>query len=170
MQLKRRLLTLCVGAAGVVTAITWIATSPPPITFNTTNSIRIGVYVRDRSGRLDGGAAVRFKSPPALDTYLGRTPKTPTLWLLKSAAGLAGSRFCTGPGGAELDGRQLPVIEKDNAGSPLPIITGCWILPIDQLVVLGENDRSLDSRYYGPIRTADIEGIYRPLWTPDFLQ
>lgn len=39
------------------------------------------------------------------------------------------------------------------------------LLAPDERLLLGDTPDSLDSRYFGPVATARIEGVYREAWT-----
>lgn len=57
-------------------------------------------------------------------------------------------------------------LERDGAGRPLPAWQGCRALLPGELFLLNTAHRaSFDSRYFGPIPSASVLGVARPLWT-----
>ncbi len=57
-------------------------------------------------------------------------------------------------------------LERDGAGRPLPAWQGCRALMPGELFLLNTTHRaSFDSRYFGPIPSASVLGVARPLWT-----
>lgn len=37
-------------------------------------------------------------------------------------------------------------------------------LAVDEVFLMGDTPDSFDSRYFGPVNTADIEGVWRPVF------
>ena len=52
----------------------------------------------------------------------------------------------------------------DTAGRVLPSWDGCRTLAADEVFLLGDTADSFDSRYWGPVRTTAIDGVWRPLF------
>lgn len=50
---------------------------------------------------------------------------------------------------------------RDRRGASLPAWRGCRTLAADELLLLGDTATSFDGRYFGPVRRAEVEGIYR---------
>jgi type IV secretory pathway protease TraF len=57
-------------------------------------------------------------------------------------------------------------LDEDSAGRPLrPIPTGTYNVPAGAVWLLsGHDPRSFDSRYFGAVPRANIQGIARPVW------
>jgi conjugative transfer signal peptidase TraF len=57
-------------------------------------------------------------------------------------------------------------LKKDSAGRPLqPLPTGLYRVPMGAVWLLsGHDPRSFDSRYFGAVPAANIQGIARPIW------
>ena len=49
---------------------------------------------------------------------------------------------------------------SDGQGRPLPTWSGCVRLAANQVFLLGLTDDSFDSRYWGPISTDVIDGVW----------
>ena len=62
------------------------------------------------------------------------------------------------PGGVAI------ALAKDRAGRVLPRWRGCRTLGPDERLVIGDTSLSFDSRYFGPVTTADIDGVYEEVW------
>lgn len=88
--------------------------------------------------------------------------KVPALWL-KHVVGRIGQTVC-------LDDNTVLVEDTVVATRPLLAeyalgrIEGCWTVGADTIFVLGTHARSWDSRYFGPIARAQIQGICQGLW------
>ena len=55
----------------------------------------------------------------------------------------------------------LRVRGRDRAGLPLPEWSGCRRLDTGELFLLGDTETSFDSRYFGPVRVEQLQGVYR---------
>ena len=61
--------------------------------------------------------------------------------------------------------RTVRIHARDRTGVALPAWRGCRRLAPDERLLLGDTPASLDSRYFGPVRIAQIEGFYRETLT-----
>ena len=52
----------------------------------------------------------------------------------------------------------------DSEGRALPHWSGCRQLSADEVFLMGDTEDSFDSRYFGPVSVADIEGVWRPIF------
>ena len=61
---------------------------------------------------------------------------------------------------------QSAPLDEDSAGRPLrPVPAGAYSVPAGEVWLLsGHDPRSFDSRYFGAVPTANIQGIARPVW------
>ena len=55
--------------------------------------------------------------------------------------------------------------DHDRNDVVLPIWRGCRPLAENEVFLLGDTPTSLDSRYFGPVSVARIEGVYREILT-----
>jgi type IV secretory pathway protease TraF len=87
--------------------------------------------------------------------------------ILKEVVASAGSTVCERDGYVFIDGRRRgAVAANDRNGAALPHWAGCQKLGAGEYFTLSNRiPNSFDSRYYGLVRTADILGVYAPLWT-----
>ena len=121
----------------------------------------------------DGQLVVVDRAAPVLsgpnrgDLVVLRRPGADGEMDVKRIVGLPGERVSIGGGGVGIDGAALD--EPYLAGRPgtLGMQEAVWELRTGEAFVMGDNrPRSTDSRDYGPIALARIEGLARPLWSP----
>lgn len=160
---------LLVAACALPASLAMAARLAPQPTFliNTSPSEPPGLYIRSAAGPAPGRLAA-FRTPEPGRLYaaahlreIGRGG------ILKTLVGGAGDRACVAAGTLTLNGRPLGrVLDRDRRGRPLPRWTGCRTLgPGEYLAFSGRIPNSYDSRYYGPVRDADLIGVFSPLWT-----
>lgn len=130
----------------------------PWLLANTTASEPRGLYI----GALAApavGRLVAFQAPAAAFPYAGRTP------ILKAVAAGPGDLVCTTSGRLAINGRdRAPIARVDHTGRPLPRWIGCRLLRGDELFVFSDRvPNSLDSRYFGPVSTRQVLGVYTRL-------
>jgi len=143
-----------------------LAAPQPLFLINTSPSEPKGLYVRSPLSP-DVGRLVAFHVPPAGRAYVAaHMPQIGKGGVLKALVGGPGSQLCADDGVLRLDGRALgPIHARDRAGRALPQWRGCRMLrPGEYAVFSGRITNSLDSRYYGPVRDADLIGVFEPLW------
>jgi type IV secretory pathway protease TraF len=65
-----------------------------------------------------------------------------------------------------VDGRLAArALAADRRGAPLPAWRACVALGAGEVFLLNPPPDSLDGRYFGPSRVADLVGRAEPLWT-----
>jgi len=86
--------------------------------------------------------------------------------LIKRVAAAAGDRVCRDGDRLALAGAAYRVPARDRLGRSLPAWSECRVLRPAELFLLGDTETSFDSRYFGPVRRADVIGVYRegPTW------
>jgi conjugative transfer signal peptidase TraF len=89
--------------------------------------------------------------------------------LVKPVAAVAGDRVTVTPRGIAVDGRPVPhtaQLVRDSYGRPLRAVApGVYpVMPGQVWLLSGHDPRSFDSRYFGPVPTANVQGVARPLW------
>ena len=86
------------------------------------------------------------------------------LTILKEIAAGQGDVVCTQAGALTINGRwRAPVLERDPRGRQLPQWRGCRALAKDEFFVFSDRiPNSFDSRYYGPVKRAQIVGVFQP--------
>jgi hypothetical protein len=164
-RLRRLLVTAVAPAAGLLAFGAVAAQRPAVVLINESPSLPQGVYVRTDAGNLGRGAVVALRQPEVVRPYLARQGMPAEVRLIKRVAATGGDAVCS-------DGRRLiapmrtvRIRARDRAGVALPAWRGCRRLAADERLVLGDTPSSLDSRYFGPVRTAQIEGVYREILT-----
>lgn len=141
------------------------AHTPAPVLVNESPSLPAGFYVRLASALPERGAVVAVHQPDIVRPYLARRGMPSSVRLIKRVAATGGDLVCS-------DGRWLiapfraePVRSEDRTGERLPVWRGCRRLAPDERLLLGDTPTSLDSRYFGPVKLADIDGVYQEALT-----
>ena len=89
--------------------------------------------------------------------------------LVKPVAAIAGDLVTVTAHGVAVNGEPVAdtaQLEEDSAGRPLrPIPPGVYRVPPDAVWLLsGHDPRSFDSRYFGAVPVASIQGVAHPVW------
>ncbi|MEQ1808440.1 MAG: S26 family signal peptidase [Terricaulis sp.] len=145
-----------VGAAG--------ARQQDLVIYNPSNSVPAGFYVRlDRP--LERGALVTVRAVSVAPAYATlRNFTDPGDRFIKRIAGVAGDEVCAEGQRLSLNGVVVARrSERDSAGHMLPTWSGCRILAPDELLLLGDTADSFDGRYWGPVTTEMISGVWRSI-------
>jgi conjugative transfer signal peptidase TraF len=135
-------------------------------TWNHTPSLPEGLYVRAIATEPAVGQIVAFPAPAAARDYArqrgGRGDAT--LFLKPLAAG-PGDHVCV-TDHLTINGWQIAsVFEAAADGVPLPRWRECRVLEAGEWFAYAPRiPNSLDSRYYGPVREADMGGVFRLVW------
>jgi conjugative transfer signal peptidase TraF len=138
------------------------------LVWNTTPSLPRGLYwlTRDTCA-LDVGDIAVFPVPPALRPLVAERHYLPTGHvLLKPVAALAGDTVCIRDDVAFVNDRPFgPVLRADLEGRELPVDPHCGPVPPRHVYVASHHPRSFDSRTFGPVPVAAVEGKATPVWT-----
>lgn len=148
------------GALGAVADQT-----PVLVLVNESPSLPRGLYIRDPGATIGRGATVALPQPAVSRTYLGALGMPPQILLIKRVAAVGGDRVCRSSDEITAAGRTVPVRGRDRQGTALPQWRECRRLGQDELFVLGDTPGSFDSRYFGPVRIGDVEGVFRETLT-----
>jgi conjugative transfer signal peptidase TraF len=160
----RRAITASVLIVAGVAAIC-SGSAQPLLLINTTPSEPSGVYLQVARSPARG-QIVAFPAPPSAfpyaDARLGFLHRVP---ILKAVAARSGDSVCSRSGRLSINGRDVAAVaERDSRGARLPHWAGCCRLrPGELFVVSNRVPNSFDSRYFGPISTRSLIGVYRPL-------
>jgi conjugative transfer signal peptidase TraF len=114
------------------------------------------------------GTLVRFAVPDTVSAYARqRGANEENATFLKPVIAGAGDHVCVRGDRFILNGRDVAAVAAhDSAGRPLPQWRECRALRAGELFVYADHvANSFDSRYYGPIRTDAVMGVYTALWT-----
>ena len=162
---RRRLSTLLLVTLGVVALVGAADAFGPFLLWNRTDSEPPGLYAKS-FGQPAHGRLIAFWAPPAAFPsaadrmgYLRRVP------ILKEVVAMAGDQVCTRGAVLTVNGRPLAsVLQRDPRGQTLPQWRGCRRLADGEYFVFsGRIPNSFDSRYYGPVPSGAVLGVYRPL-------
>ncbi len=156
-------LVIVVGApvAGFL-AIGAIAAQRPVVALiNESPSLPLGVYVRTKAAGIERGAVVALRQPVAVQPYLARQGMPAEVRLIKRVVAIGGDRVCSDGRWLIAPLRTVRIHARDRTGAALPTWRDCRRLAADERLLLGDTPTSLDSRYFGPVTTAQIEGVYR---------
>jgi conjugative transfer signal peptidase TraF len=139
----------------------------PSVLWNRTASEPTGLYIRTLA-RPAPGRIIAFHAPPLAfpyaDARMGYLHRVP---ILKAIAAGEGDVVCTQAGALSINGRwRAPVLARDPRGGLLPQWRGCRALGKGEYFVFSDRiPNSFDSRYYGPVKTSEIVGVFEPVAT-----
>jgi len=90
--------------------------------------------------------------------------------LIKKVAAVKGDTIQINQEGVQVNGQMLPFskpIAFDAAGRPMPQLElNAYHLKENELLLMGDiSPTSFDSRYFGLIDRAQIQGVVKPVWT-----
>lgn len=134
---------------------------PAAALINESPSLPKGVYLRLRGREPSKGAVVAVPQPASTRRYLAGLGVPAEVLLIKRVAAVGGEVVCRTKGRVTTPVRIVETRLRDGRGVALPAWTGCLTLAADELFLLGDTDSSFDSRYFGPVRRGEIEGVYQ---------
>lgn len=141
------------------------ARAPAPLLVNESPSLPRGLYVRAPGALPDRGAIVAIRQPAAARAYLARLGMPDEVRLIKRVVATGGDTVCSDGRRLLVPGRIVAIHARDRAGADLPRWAGCRRLAPDERLLLGDTPTSFDGRYFGPVTTTRIEGVYRETLT-----
>jgi type IV secretory pathway protease TraF len=145
--------TLCaILVAGCLLSMLWFRVNIEP-------SVPYGVYrLHAVSEPLPRGTLVLLPVPGSVQRWHAR-------WvpLLKPIAAFAGEVVCVDDDGLHIGTEAYGRVYPEAGGSRLPHITGCLTVGEGEVFVASKNYRSLDSRYFGPVKVGDITATATPV-------
>jgi type IV secretory pathway protease TraF len=137
----------------------------PPLVINETPSVPPGLYVRSPGAEPMLGRLVTLAQPATARAYLTGLGVPPDMRLLKRVAAVGGEPVCARRGRLRTPRQEVAAPRHDRRGVPLPVWDECRRLRADEVLLLGDTPTSFDSRYFGPVRRADLEGAYTEVLT-----
>lgn len=153
----------CAAGLAVLAGLAAAATSgeAPRLLVNESRSVPRGLYLRQEDLAPERGRLVALRQPagPAAD-YLRSLGVPSDMRLLKRVAAGPGDAVCVRAGALVTPRLAVPVPDRDRRGAPLPSWRGCRRLGADELFVLGDTPASFDSRFFGPLRREQADGVY----------
>ena len=154
---------LVIGSIAVLLIGGGSAPHPPLILYNRTPSMPVGLYVY-RGRVIRRGDVIAFPLPVRAYDYARHRGEPTDLLLLKHVLAVNGDFVSTIDGELRVNGTRVGRIPSvDSAGRPLPQWRQARVLNDGELLVGSSLDRSFDSRFFGPIRTSQVRGVYRRL-------
>ncbi|WP_332654518.1 S26 family signal peptidase [Brevundimonas sp.] len=150
------------GLAGLA----WSSQFTPTLALvNESPSLPRGLYLRVPGAQAARGAVVAVPAPPTARPYLSQLGAPADAKLLKRVAAVGGEQVCADPDQVRTPERRVAVARRDHRGRDLPAWRDCRRLAPDELFLLGDTPTSFDSRYFGPVRRAEVDGVYREALT-----
>ena len=165
MHKKRLLILLLTGAAAGAALIAFaLPAANDRLLYNHTPSVPVGFYVRT-DAPVESGAFVTVRAadvaPAAAHArdFEGRRDR-----FIKRIAAVAGDRVCAEGDALTInDGPPMSRRTHDSTGAELSRWNGCRALGANEVLLLGDAERSFDGRYWGPVDRRLIEVVWRPL-------
>lgn len=158
--MSRRLILVGVGVLTAVALAAWSRPGSAPWLINESASLPRGLYALSAEPPALG-SIVAVTPPASARTYLAGLGAPRDARLLKYVAALPGEAVCH-------DGRRMrwgrgeaDALIRDRRGRALPAWRGCRRLGADELLLIGQSPWSFDSRYFGPVRRHEVQGVYR---------
>ena len=150
----RSTLVLGVLVLAAVVSTRWVRLNLSP-------SVPVGLYRLARpAGLLARGTLVVLPVPAAIRPWWHSYAA-----LLKPVAGVAGDEVCVRQDGLWVAGQWYGVVYTEAAGRALPHLEGCQVVPEAQVLLASTVPKSLDGRYFGLTRIAEVTARAVPLWT-----
>lgn len=165
ISLTRAALLALAPAAALVSLLLAATVQPALALINESPSLPRGLYLRDLRGEPVTGAIVAIDQPASVRPYLARLGMPAKVRLIKRVAASAGDLVCSDGRRLRTPDRTVAVPDHDRSGVALPVWRGCRPLGPDERLLLGDTPNSLDSRFFGPVSVARIEGVYRETLT-----
>lgn len=127
--------------------------------FNVEPSVPRGVYrLHAIRAPLTRGMLVVLPVPESVQRWHAR-------WvpLLKPIAAVAGEVVCVDDDGLHIGMEAYGRVYTEAGGEHLPHMTGCLTVGDGEVFVASKTYRSLDSRYFGPVKIADLAAWATPV-------
>lgn len=151
----------------VVLGWTVLASSPPRLIYNASDSVPVGWYRVEPTESVAAGNLVLVRLPTEVSTLAAQRGYLPmNVPLLKTIAAVAPQLVCMQDGQLLIDGEHVASwLRKDRQGRALSAWQGCRHLVGDELFLLSRtHPESYDSRYFGPVSASAVIGRAQPLW------
>jgi len=132
---------------------------------NESPSLPRGLYLRRPGAEPHAGAIVAVAQPAVARTYLGALGMPADVLLIKRVAAAPGDTVCRRGPGLHAPRRSVRVLDRDRRGSALSSWNGCRPMGPGEVFLLGDTAASFDSRYFGPVSSDALDGVYREVLT-----
>lgn len=130
--------------------------------FNHSPSIQRGLYLRIQ-GPIERTSIVTLRAVDVAPAAARRRGfDGPGDRFIKRVAALSGDVVCAEGALITVNGQNAAARRaRDSSDRTLPSWRGCRTLAADEFLLLGDTADSFDSRYWGPVRRVQIEGVWR---------
>ena len=162
--------TILTALGALVLLFSTIGGGPPRYIWNASNSVPIGLYHIQPTGKLTITELVAVRPPDALAAFLDLNGYLPVgVPMLKRVLALPGQTVCRTGLTITVDSVEMgQARERDGRNRRLPAWQGCRVIGEDELFVMNwQSADSLDSRYFGPLPASSIIGRAVPVWTDE---
>lgn len=130
---------------------------------NHSPSMPVGIYLRSSDPIVHGAIVTVRARDVAPDLAHERGFDGDGDRFIKRVRAAGGQSICSDGSRLEVDGRVVVEFARDEASRALPFWVGCRTLSADEVLLLGDSADSFDGRYWGPVSSDLIEGVWRPL-------
>jgi len=156
---------LGIGAAAIALLGVASVNARDWLIYNHTPSVPIGWYVRS-SGEIVTGALVTVRAQDVAPDYAAARNFTDAGdRFIKRIAANDGDSVCADGDAIRINDRTVAHrAVHDSQGRALPRWSGCRTLTADEIFLMGDMPDSFDSRYFGPVSVADVEGVWWQLF------
>ena len=132
---------------------------------NESPSVPRGVYVRQIGAAVRRGDTAAFRQPRAVRPYLAGLGMPDDVRLMNRVAAVEGGRVGRVADTITAGSRSAAAATRDRRGVRLPRWRDCRRLAAGEVFLLGDTPGSFDSRYFGPVRVVDLDGVFREVLT-----
>ncbi len=132
---------------------------------NESPSVPRGLYIRVIGAEPRRGDTVALPQPALARAYLGGLGMPADVRLLKRIAAVEHDRVCQAGDRLTVADRSVTVRSRDSRGTALVGWRGCRRLAAGEVFLLGDTPGSFDSRYFGPVRVSELDGVFRETLT-----
>lgn len=138
----------------------------PLFVYNASASLPLGFYWAQAVGQVRRDDLLLVRLPDSARELATARNYLPTnVPIIKQVAALTGDQVCVASNYVVINGKIVAaILLRDHSGRMLPSWEGCRSLIGDEFFLLSPAEASFDSRYFGPIRRADICAKLVPLW------
>jgi len=156
---------LGIGAAAIALLGVTSVNARDWLIYNHTPSVPTGWYVRS-AGEIVPGALVTVRAQDVAPDYAeARNFTDAGDRFIKRIAANDGDSVCADGDAIRINDRTVAHrAAHDSQGRALPHWSGCRTLGTGEVFLMGDTPDSFDSRYFGPVSVADIEGVWRKLF------
>jgi conjugative transfer signal peptidase TraF len=166
--MNNRVTILFTTVAAAMLLSTIAAKPPTHYIWNVSESVPIGLYRIQPTGRLFVTELVAVEPPEALAIFLADGQFLPRgIPMLKRVLALPGQTVCPDQLTVTVDETEMGAArEHDSRGRPLPVWQRCRVVADGEVFLMNwQSADSLDGRYFGALPASAIIGKAEPLWT-----